>query len=123
MTTPYKSPAQLATSVMRKLGLIDPNKQPTAVEQAAIIDIYYDKFDELSLENLVYWPLAEIPRGVFGAIVRIVGEEFSTVLGQEIPTEQTEAGQAVSIGVNGMRMLRRHMARESTGLPIKASYF
>lgn len=123
MTTPYKSPEELATAVMRKLGMIDMNKQPTASEQSGIIDIYYDKFEELSLENLVYWPVSEIPRAVFGAIVRIVGEEFATVLGSDIPTEQSESGEAVSIGNKGMRMLRRHMAREATGLPAKANYF
>lgn len=123
MTTPYKTPAELATAVMRKLGQIDMTKEPTALEQAGIIDIYYDKFEELSHEDLVYWPVAEIPREAFGAIVRIVGAEFATVLGGEIPTEQSESGNAVSLGVNGMRMLRRLMARDATGLPIKANYF
>lgn len=123
MTTPYKSPEELATAVMRKLGMIDMNKQPTAVEQAGIIEIYHDKFEELAAEDLVYWPVTEIPRAVFGAITRIVGAEFATVLGKDIPTEQNESGDAVALGINGMRMLRRLMARDATGLPTKANYF
>lgn len=123
MTTPHKTPAELATAVMRKLGMIDMTKEPTALEQAGILEIYYDKLEELSAEELVYWPTAEIPRAAFGAMTRIVAAEFATVLGQEIPTEQSESGVVVSLGNNGMRMLRRLMARDAAGLPTKASYF
>lgn len=123
MTTPYKSPSELATAVMRRLGLIDVNKQPTAAEQAALIDHYYDKLEELAPENLVYWPTSQIPRAVFGAMVRIVAEEFATTLGKDVPTEQIEGGPAVTIGNHGMHMLRKHVARAATGLPTKAQYF
>lgn len=123
MITPYKTPEDLATAVMRRLGMIDPNKQPTASEQAIILDHYYNKLEELQADDLVYWPTAQIPRAVFEALVRIIAHQFSTTLGQDVPTEQTESGDVLAIGNVGMRMLRRQMARDATGLPAKANYF
>jgi hypothetical protein len=123
MTTPTKTPEELATAVMRKLGMIDPNKQPTAAEQSMILDLYYDKMEELRGKDLVYWTETAIPRAVFGAMVRIVAEEFAPALGGDVPTEQDENGSVVSIGNMGLRMLRRHMARDATGLPTQANYF
>ena len=122
-TTTTTTPSELATAVMRRLGMIDPNKQPTASEQAIIIDHYYNKMEELRAEDLVYWSEQAIPRAVFEAMVRIIAGQFSTTLGQEVPTEQTESGDVVAIHNMGMRMLRRQMARDATGLPVKASYF
>jgi len=123
MTNPDKTPEELATAVMRRLGLIDLRKQPSAQEQAHITDIYLDKHEELSHQNLVYWPTTAIPRAVFGAITRIVAEEFCTSVGRDIPVEQDDDGQQMSIGNHGLRMLRALMARDATGLPIKAAYF
>lgn len=122
-TTTTKTLPQLATAVMRRLGMIDPNKEPTASEQAIIIDHYYNKLEELRPEDLIYWPEDAIPRAAFEAMVRIVAHQFSTTLGQDIPTEQMENGDVVAIGTAGMRMLRRHMARSASGLPIRANYF
>lgn len=119
----YKSQAQLATSVMRKLGIIDPNKQPTAAEQAMIIDIYLDKLEELFPRDKIYWPSDQIPRAAFGAMVRIVAEEFCTAMGKDIPKEQDENGTMQSIGNRGLSMLHRLMMRDSSGLPAMANYF
>lgn len=118
-----KTQAQLATSVMRKLGIIDPNKQPTAAEQAVIIDIYLDKIEELFPRDKIYWPVDDIPRAAFGAMVRIVAEEFCTAMGKDVPFEQDENGSKVSIGNKGLSMLHRLMQRDPTGLPNKANYF
>lgn len=118
-----KTTAQLATAVMRKLGVIDVNKQPSAAEQSMIIDLYGDKYAELKAKDMVYWSQASIPQEVFGAMVRIVAEEFAPALGKDVPTEQDEDGKVVSIGNRGMKMLRRHVARDATGLPAKAQYF
>lgn len=123
MITPYKTPEELATAVMRRLGMIDANKQPTASEQAIIIDHYYNKMEELRAEDLVYWPESQIPRAAFEALIRVIAQQFSTTLGQDVPTEQTESGDVMAIGNVGMRMLRRLMARDATGLPTMANYF
>lgn len=123
MTTSTKTPEQLATAVMRKLGIIDVTKEPTAIEQAVIIDIYNDKIEELFPRDKVFWDSDLIPRQVFGAMVRIVAEEFATIQGKDVPTEQDEDGKVISIGNRGLRMLTKIMARESADIPVKAAYF
>jgi hypothetical protein len=121
---------QLATAVMRRLGAIDQNSEPTAAERAQIIALYHDKYAELKNDELVFWENsedddeAEIPKEVFGALTRIMVEEFASTVGEPIPSEQLENGMGpVSIGVKGMHMLRRIVARRPSGVPTKAEYF
>ena len=118
-----KTSQDLATAVMRRLGMLDMNKEPTAAELAHIQDLYTDKLEELTGDDKVYWAAEEIPRAAFGAITRILAEEFCVSMGKDIPTEQDENGTPVSIGNRGLRMLRRHMATVGSGLPTKAVYF
>ena len=56
-------------------------------------------------------------------MTRIIAEEFAPSIGMDIPTEQDETGNAVSIGNHGLMMLKRHMAREPSGVPTAATYF
>lgn len=113
----------LATAAMRKAGMIDINKQPTAAELAMATRIYEEKYAELNFRDLVYWTASAIPLEAFGAMVRMVAAELCPPLGKEIPTEQDEDGKVMAIDKIGMRMLRRHLARDATGLPVKAQYF
>lgn len=126
-----RSVHDLATAVMRRLAAIDQNSEPSAAERAQIVALYDDKYAELSadIEDLVYWDNSgdadaeEIPEAVFGALTRIMAEEFAPTLGQPIPSEQTEDGVPLSIGNKGMRMLRRHVARQASGVPTKIHSF
>ena len=121
MTT--KTTQQLATAVMRRLGAIDMNKEPSAAERTWITQLYEDKIEELIPADRVYWTTAEIPQAIFGAMTRIIAEEFAPTIGMPVPTEQDESGQAMSIGNRGLMMLKRHLAVEASGLPTKAVYF
>jgi hypothetical protein len=126
-----RSVHDLATAVMRRLAAIDQNEQPSAAERAQLVALYDDKYAELSSdgEDLVYWENSgdtdaeEIPNEVFGALTRIMAEEFAPTIGQAIPSEQEESGAPLSIGVKGMRMLRRHVARQASGVPTKIHSF
>lgn len=122
MTT-TKTTEDLALAVMRRLGLVDINKQPTAAQLAHISDVYQDKLEELIPRDKIYWSTDAIPRAVFGAMTRIVAEEVAPTFSKPVPTEQDENGQAMSIGNRGLMMLKRHMARDTTGLPTQAQYF
>ena len=121
MTT--RTTQELATAVMRRLGAIDINKEPTDAQRSAISNLYEEKLAELIPEDRVYWTSDAIPLAVFGAMTRIIAEEFAPSIGMEIPTEQDETGNAVSIGNHGLMMLKRHMAREPSGVPTAATYF
>jgi hypothetical protein len=121
---------QLITAAVRKLASIDENEEPSAAQRAKGVDLYDEKYAELDGEELVYWdnsgdPEAEeIPVRVFGALTRIMAEEMAPVMGEPIPSEQDENGAGpLSIGTKGMRMLRRIMAREASGVPTRIDYF
>lgn len=116
--------ADLASDVMAvRLGAIDINEAPSAAEVAKITRLYAQKYAELSRDDRVYWQSDEIPDLVCGALSRIIAEEIAPGLGLPIPTEADEDGSVVSIGTKGHRMLRRFLAREATGLRVKAEYF
>ena len=121
--------AELATAVLRRLAAIDQyNNAPSAAEQNQIGGLYDDKLAELAAMDLVYWSnsgmtVAEIPGAVFGALIRIMCEEFANTTGRDIPTEQDEDGTPLSIGNKGLRMLRRQMSRPQSDLPTPMQYF
>lgn len=106
-----------------RLGVVDIAKEPTAAQRARVERLYNQKFDELSLQDRVYWPRAEIPDLLMGALSRIIAEEMCPGLGMAVPTEMDDDGQPVSIGTKGRRLLDRLLAREATGLPTTAQYF
>ncbi len=119
-----KNVAELAADVWGiRLGLIDINKTPTAAQKARVQSLYDQKFAELTIQDKVYWPSAEIPDLVFGALARIIAEEMCGGLGMAIPTEPDDDGQPVSIGTKGWRLFHRVIARERTGNPTMATYF
>lgn len=121
MTT--RTTQQLAEAVMRRIGGVDINKQPSAAERAWIEQLYAEKLEELVPVDKVYWEASAIPLAVFGAMSRIIAEEFAPAIGMAVPTEMDEGGDVVSIGEKGLRMLKRHMARGPSGVATKASYF
>lgn len=116
MTT--KTTAELAASVMKKLSSIDlVDAVPDASSQAEIIDIYTTKMAVLRDEEIAYWEDAAIPLEVFEAMVRIVAHEFAPIIGEPIPEEQDEDGRVKQVGPIGMRLLRRHVAKQRSGEP------
>jgi len=119
-----KSVAELTADVLGvRLGVIDINKSPTAAQRARVQSLYDQKYAELSRFDRVYWPSAEIPDLVFGALSRIIAEEMCAGFGIQVPMEPDETGQPVSIGTKGRFMLNRILATEATGLPVQATYF
>ena len=119
-----KSVAELAADVLgTRLGYLDINKSPTAAQRARVESLYATKYAELSLMDKAYWPSAEIPDLVFGALSRIIAEEIAPGLGMAAPTEPDDDGQPVSMGTKGWRLLNRLLERERTGVPTQATYF
>jgi hypothetical protein len=121
MTT--RTTQELATAVLRRISGIDINKEPTAAQRAEVTRLYEEKLAELIPQDKIYWEEDEIPLAVFGAMTRIIAEEFAPSIGMSTSTEMDEGGDVVSMGEKGLRMLKRHMARAPSGVPTKAQYF
>lgn len=123
-----KTKYELATDVMRQLALIDALHSPSAEDAAYIEGQYDDKYAELQDKGLAYWPntgrvVEEIPHAVFAALSNIMADMVAPAYGVDLAPVMLEDRRQVSVGVAGMRDLRRHIAKQPSGEPTKAVYF
>ncbi len=108
----------LATAVLRSVGLLDALHDPDAQDKAYIIDRYHDIMAELRFEEVAYWEDNEVPKEIFEPLVELVGLTISPAFGLPAMAENIEAARRVLKG-----RLRRHASKPATGLPTRASYF
>jgi hypothetical protein len=115
-----KTPAQLAESVLREIGVIDAVEAPSAEDSDYVVAVYASKFAELAAPGLefVYWSLAEIPEAVFLTLRDLVINEVSGAFGSPIAPADKDAQETIIL-----RRLRRHVAIKPTGLATEAVYF
>jgi len=118
-----RTKSDLATEVMRLLGLLDANESPSSNDSTLIENAYDDKWEELRLHERVYWDKGSIPNEVFRAMARIVAEDVAPIFGVQAQPEFDEGGRPVSMGTKGLFDLKRVMAREASGVPTKTAFF
>lgn len=122
-----RSKSDLATDVLRKLGVLDALHSASAEDAAHVEARYDDKLEELRDQGLVYWSHTsrtseDIPNAIFGALVNIMAEDQAAYYGVEIPAVSDNA-RPVSCGTKGLRDLRRHMAKGPSGSPTRTVYY
>ena len=113
----------LAKRALQKLRKLEAQEEVAAEDFAILDDVYANKFDELTSRDLTYWPVDEIPSEAFEDMARIIADEVSADFGVPTPIEMDENGAQVSMGVRGIRGLRRIMQTQKSGLPAQALYF
>lgn len=118
-----RTTTELATEVLTLLGLIDAQEEPSAEDAALIKRAYSDRYEEWQIRNLTYWAEADIPNAVFRNVARIIADDVATSFGKPPPVEVDENGQTVSMGVKGLRGLRRVIEKKSAKLPVRSVYY
>lgn len=113
----------LATEAMRLLGLLEAQEEASAEDRAHISRVYADKYEEWVFRDLAWWPVDEIDNKAFQHVARIIADEVAPSFGRSAPQEQDENGDVVSMGVKGLRGIRRLAASDRTGMPIRADYY
>lgn len=108
----------LATRVLRQMGLVASDEEPSSTDLAYVMAAYDDKLAEWRDRNLVYWPnttdtAEEIPSVVAAALRNLLINEVAMSFGKE-PLGPEELL---------LKPLYRHVARNPTRLPVKADYF
>ena len=116
MTT--RTREQLATAVLRKLGVIDAIETPSAADQQYVISEYDDKHAELEDQRRAYWPANEIPLAVFQIMVRMIANEVGATYGDGSRVEDRETRFQII-----QKQLIRHVARPASGVPTRAKHF
>ena len=114
---------ELATESLRLLGLLEAQENASAEDAAHIIRVYRDKLAEWQFRDIAYWIEDEIPNECFSYVCRMIAEEIAPSFGKSAPMEMDENGSSVSMGVKGLRGIRRIIQRERSGLPTVGSFF
>lgn len=113
-----KTTTQLATSVLQKLAVLNATETASTEDAALITAIYNDKYAEWQDQELTYWVPDDIPFPLFRIIVELIANEVRDEFGQPQSPEDKEQRETILL-----KPLRRHMSKQSSGLPVKANYF
>ena len=113
----------LATRTMKLLGLLEAQEEASAEDFGDISHAYENRYADLVFREIAWWPQAEIPLEAFEFMARIMADEVASAFGRSTPMEVDENGRTVSMGMRGLRGLKRISQRAATGLPAPANYF
>lgn len=110
----------LATYVLRELGVLDATESPDSEDETYVTDVYYAKHEEMSASgmHLAYWPRATIPRPVLLILRDLMMLEVAGAFGQQLDPAEKEAKERII-----MSRLRKHVQVNSSGRPAEAEYF
>lgn len=71
----------LATRVLKRLGVVDPDENPTATEAADVVEIMQAVYEELKELGHIDWTLTDIPTRYQQAFVDVIGGEVAANFG------------------------------------------
>lgn len=114
------STAQLATSVMQHLALLDSTETIDATDQTFITDVWAAKWEELSAHGMeaTYFSYDEIPNPVFLVVRDLVANEVRGAFGLPLSASDKESEE-----ITILRRLRRHIQTQSSKKPVTVSYY
>lgn len=112
-----RTKTELATEVLRRMGVLDALATPAAADANYIMRVYDYKLAEWRDRRAVYWPntsdtAAEIPPVVFGPLRDLLVSEVGPAFGFPAGNEDML-----------LKPLYRHAMREPSGLPTKVDQF
>lgn len=114
---------QLAVAVLRKLRVVDAGEAQADIEAellSIVTDTYEAKWEEIAAhgQELVYWPMNEIPRPVLLVLRDLIALEVQDHFGDPISPEDKEAREVIIL-----KRLRRHTSTQSSGKQTTATFF
>ena len=112
-----RTESQLATSVMQQLNLISADEAPTASDAAYVKGAYEDAYASWQDKGWAYWPVNAIPVLVYRAVTFAVCGEIASGFGIQEPMVSGDDGRPILIGAKGIKDMRRHIARRTSGEP------
>lgn len=113
-----KTEAELATAVLRDLGIVDALSSPSAADSAFVIAKYEDAYSYYQDLELAYWTVTSIPQAVFLMLVDLIANRCMNAFGIGQSLDEMQSREEMLL-----KRLRRHVSRGKTGKPIKATYY
>lgn len=115
-----KTQAELATGVLRLLGIVDATASPSAVDSAYVVKTYTDTHPYWLDLGLAYWPVAEIPDAVFPMLIALTANRAQNAFGSDL-AQTLEAMLAREDAL--LVPLRRHCSKRASGVPMRVLYY
>jgi hypothetical protein len=113
-----RTKSELATAVLRKMGVIAADETASAEDAAYIKAEYDDKHEWWLDQEMAYWPLEEIPNAIFSVVRDVMINEVMETFGRpQTPEDKAAREQLLE------KRLWQHIRRHGTGVPIAAEYF
>lgn len=109
---------QLATAVLRHLGLVNAEEAPSATDMAYVKERYDGILAEMDDQNMVYWDDDAVPYIIYEPLVQLVALSVGTAYGIPSLAENIEAAR-----LNYMRRIRRHTQKKSDGNSVRVEQF
>ena len=111
-----RTSTQLATTVLRKLGVIDALETPSAQDVAYVKSEYVAKLAEWDDRDLVYWSQDAIPEAVYNPLALLMINEVQGAYGRAQDPQMQMAKEEQLL-----HMVRRHIRRRTSLLPVVSS--
>lgn len=114
-----KTETELATAVLKHLGVIGNGQSPDAEDLADVTAAYRSKYDEIAAPGMDYgyWLVEEIPDALFLTLRDLIALEVQTSFGQPVDAATKDALEIIVL-----KRLRRHTGRIATGLPVQSEF-
>lgn len=97
-----RTPLELATNVLLHLNIIAAEETPAATDSNYVKKRYYDFFDEMSVNDEIYWSQDTIPAAVFEPLTQMMALIVMPAFGKPVDPGSMD---------EGLRILRRRLRR------------
>lgn len=119
MTTTTRTRRDLATNVMRSLGLVDATAMPSAADLQFVIDRATDVLAEMVDDDMVYWDDPDlIPAQIYDALTKLVGLTVAPAFGVPVAAESEDNAREIFL-----RRIRSHTGKKRSRLPVEVEDF
>lgn len=113
-----KTKVEMATAVLRNLGITNAVDSPSAADLAYVTAEYVADLAYWDDLGLVYWADDEIPEAAFPIITALVANRVMNTFGMALGQDEMMARED-----NLLIALRRHCARRPSGLPTRVDHY
>lgn len=97
-----RTPLELATNVLLHLNIIAAEETPSPSDSNYVIKRYRDFYDEMAVDDGLYWAADDVPAAIFEPLTQMVALLVMPAFGKPVDPQTMD---------EGLRILRRRLRR------------